>query len=216
MKIKLVGKGKVGSLFFDSYSDDIVESSNFSKDLNSEIKCDGVIDFSHPSNLDDLLNYCTLNNLPLVIATTGYDINEEKKILNASKIIPICKDVNFSNGIIKLKNIIKKYVYYYKDILISETHRIDKKDAPSGTALMLKKYILSLNPTSNVIIRSIRKGDVNGIHKIVFKDEYEELVITHKVNDRTVFVDGAYYAALLLKDKPKGLYSFKELIDDRN
>ena len=215
MKIKIVGKGKIGSLFFDSYGDDIVESSNYSKDLNNDIKCDAIIDFSHPNNLNELLNYCTSNNVPLIIGTTGYDVSQENKIIEASKKIPICKDVNFSNGINKLKDIIKKYVYYYDDILISETHRIDKKDSPSGTALMLKKYILSLNPSSNVIIRSIRKGDVNGIHKIVFKDEFEELSIVHKVSDRTIFVDGAYYAALLLKDKQNGIYSFKDLIDGR-
>ena len=215
MKIKIVGKGKIGSLFYKFYNDDIVESCSFVRELDKQKKCDAIIDFSHPDNLSELLKYCIDYNIPLIIGTTGYSVKQENEILSASKFVPICKDVNFSNGIIKLKEIIKKYVYYYRDIQISEIHRIDKKDSPSGTSLMLKKYILHLNPSANVLIKSVRKGDVNGVHKVTFKDEYEELTIAHKVTNRCCFVDGAYYAALLLKDKNNGIYSFKELIDGR-
>lgn len=214
MKIKIVGAGKIGRVFKERFNDEIVEQVNYSFELNNAIKCDVVIDFSHPDNLDCILNYCIDNNLPLVIGTTGYSINQEKKIYEYSNIIPICKDSNFSEGIIKLKKIIKEHYSNYKIIHITETHRLDKIDTPSGTSLMLKKYINALNPSIEVIIRSIRKGDITGIHKVTFCNENEELSIIHKANNRYVFVDGAYYAAFLMLKKPNGLYSFEDVIND--
>ena len=39
-------------------------------------KPDVIIDFSHPSALPDLLSYGKMNNVPLVLATTGYTDEE--------------------------------------------------------------------------------------------------------------------------------------------
>lgn len=214
MRLKIVGKGKIGRIFLERFKDEIVEQVNYSKELNNNISCDVVIDFSHPDNLNDLLDYCINNHLPLVIGTTGYNILQEKKIFETSNIIPICKDSNFSEGIIRLKRVIKEFYAYYKIIQITETHRLDKIDAPSGTALMLKRFILSLNPDIEVMIRSIRKGDVCGIHKVSFVNDNEELSIIHKANNRYIFVDGAYYAAFLMLKKESGLYTFEEIIND--
>ena len=47
-------------------------------------KPDVIIDFSHPSTLDDLLSYCKMNSVPLVIATTGYTDEERSKITAAA------------------------------------------------------------------------------------------------------------------------------------
>ena len=214
MKLKIVGRGKIGKIFLERFKEEIVEQVNFAKELDSKIKCDIVIDFSHPDNLDDLLDYCINNHLPLVIGTTGYNIAQEKKIFETSNIIPICKDVNFSEGIMRLKKIIKEFYNDYKVIHITETHRLDKLDAPSGTALMLKRYILNLNPNIEVMIRSVRKGDVCGIHKVTFINEDEEISIIHKANNRYIFVDGAYYAAFLMLKRGSGLYSFEGIVND--
>ena len=214
MKLKIVGKGKIGRIFLERFNGEIVEQVNYARELDAKIKCDVVIDFSHPDNIDDLLNYCINNHLPLVIGTTGYTIDQEKRIYETSNIIPICKDVNFSEGIMKLKKIIKEFYSSYKVIHITETPRLDKVDAPSGTALMLKRFILNLNPDIEVMIRSVRKGDVCGIHKVTFINEDEELSVIHKANNRYIFVDGAYYAAFLMLKRCSGLYTFEEIIND--
>ena len=64
------------------------------------------------------------------------------------------------------------------------------------------------------MIRSIRKGDVCGIHKVSFVIDNEELSIIHKAKNRYIFVDGAYYAAFLMLKKGSGLYTFEEIIND--
>ena len=117
-------------------------------------------------------------------------------------------------GVSNPEKIIKEFYSDYKVIHITETHRLDKLDAPSGTALMLKRFILSLNPNIEVMIRSVRKGDVCGIHKVTFMNESEEISIIHKANNRYIFVDGAYYAAFLMLKRGSGLYSFEGIVND--
>ena len=60
---------------------------------------DVVVDFSSPSNLTGLLQYCVENKTPAVIATTGYSAEEEIKIAEAASIIPILKTSNLSLGV---------------------------------------------------------------------------------------------------------------------
>ena len=71
-------------------------------------KCDVIIDFSKPSNLDELLEYSVKNNIALVIATTGFTEEEEDKIKEASKSIRIFKSSNMSLGINVLINLSKQ------------------------------------------------------------------------------------------------------------
>ena len=52
-------------------------------------KPDVIIDFSHPSALDSLLDYCKINNVPVVVATTGYTDDQIKQIKAAAEQIPV-------------------------------------------------------------------------------------------------------------------------------
>ena len=56
MKIKIVGAGKIGRVFKERFNDEIVEQVNYSLELNNAIKCDVVIDFSHPDNHTGIQN----------------------------------------------------------------------------------------------------------------------------------------------------------------
>ena len=105
---------------------------------------DVVIDFSNPSLLDGLLEYGIETNTALVIATTGFDDCQKKKIQDASKKCPVFFTYNMSIGINLLANLAKKAVQVLGndfDIEIVEAHHNQKIDAPSGTALMLADAI---------------------------------------------------------------------------
>ena len=65
---------------------------------------DVIIDFSHHSTIDDILSYAIKTKTPLVIATTGFNEEELKKIKKASKIIPIFHSSNMSLGVNVLLN----------------------------------------------------------------------------------------------------------------
>ena len=67
-----------------------------------------IIDFSNPSTLDELLEYALVNNVALVLATTGYDDAQIQKIQSAAQQIPVFFTFNMSLGINLLVELAKK------------------------------------------------------------------------------------------------------------
>ena len=195
-------------------------------------KADVIIDFSNPSLLDDLLAYAIETNTALVIATTGYDECQKKKISDASEKCPIFFTYNMSLGINLLANLAKKAVAVLGDdfdIEIIEQHHNQKLDAPSGTALMLAdaiseefekpmKYEYDRHSkrekrTKNEIgIHSIRGGTIVGEHSILFAGRDENITLSHSARSKEVFAVGAVNAALFMKDKTPGMYDMGELV----
>lgn len=195
-------------------------------------KADVVIDFSNPSLLDDLLSYCKRNKTAVVIATTGYDDCEKKKIQDASGEIPVFFTYNMSIGINLLANLAKKAVSVLGDdfdIEIVEQHHNQKIDAPSGTALMLAdaiseefdrpmKYEYDRHSkrekrTKNEIgIHSIRGGTIVGEHEIIFAGRDENITLSHSARSKEIFAVGAVNAALYMNGKEPGMYDMGELV----
>lgn len=195
-------------------------------------KPDVIIDFSHPSALPDLLNYCKMNFVPLVIGTTGYSDEEKAQITAASSQIPVFFTFNMSLGINLLAELAKKAVQVLGDqfdIEIVEKHHNRKKDAPSGTAIMLaeaineelgssKHYIYDRHAVrrprdkNEIGMHSIRGGTIVGEHDIIFAGHDEVITLSHSAQSREVFAVGAVNAAVFLAGKAPGLYAMKDLI----
>lgn len=214
MKILIVGKGKMGKTFLEMYGKEKVflvdeEISNFNE------KVDGVIDFSNPVLIEKTLNYCLKNKLPLVIGTTSYNENQLDKINVASKKIPICIDSNFSLGILCLKKCIESLsLFKFDKISIIEIHHKDKVDSPSGTSLVLKKFIEKIFP-NKVNIISIRKEDVFGIHRVEFINKGETISLIHDTTHRGIFAKGAKKALKYILNKEPRIYSFGDIINGK-
>lgn len=210
------------------YSDFTVVSSP--NELTS--KPDVIIDFSHPSALDGLLDYAKTNGTALVLASTGYNDQEIAKIKSASKEIPIFFTANMSLGINLLSELAKKAAVVLGDqfdVEIIERHHNQKIDAPSGTALMLaqsineaagEKYnyvydrhsVRKKRDRSEIGIHSVRGGTIVGEHEIVFAGRDEVITLTHSAASKEVFAVGAVNAAVFVAKKPAGLYSMADLI----
>lgn len=214
MRIVLVGKGLMGKVFYHRYKSEIVawvDSDSELKELN--IQSDVLVDFSRPSMINAIINYIKEENIPAVIATTGYSSLEEKEIVEASKYIAICKDSNFSFGMLKVKEIVKMISENFNgQINLTETHHINKKDAPSGTALSIRKIIQDQDQDVKII--SVRKGNEVGKHVIKYTFENEIIEIKHQVISKDVFAEGAYNAAKHILNKNRGLFSYKEVLDE--
>lgn len=196
-------------------------------------EADTIIDFSHPSALDDLLKYSQDTNTALVIATTGYDDEQKKKITDASQHSPIFFTYNMSMGINLLANLAQKATEILGDsfdIEIVEKHHNQKIDAPSGTALMLADAICEVKDsqmkyeydrhskrekrTKNEIgLHAIRGGTIVGEHDIIFAGRDEIITLSHSARSKEVFAVGAVNAAVYMNGKPNGMYDMKELID---
>ncbi len=194
---------------------------------------DAVIDFSNPVLLNDLISYSKKTGTPLVIATTGYNDEQKKKITDSSAEVPIFFTYNMSMGINLLANLAKKAVQILGndfDIEIVEKHHNQKIDAPSGTALMLAdamcdeinepmKYEYDRHSkrekrTKNEIgLHAVRGGTIVGEHEIIFAGRDEIITLSHSARSKEIFAVGAVNAAVYMAGKPAGLYDMKELID---
>lgn len=197
-------------------------------------KPDVIIDFSHPSVLPDLLSYCKMNSVPVVIATTGYSDEERAQITSAASQIPVFFTFNMSLGINLLAELAKKATQILGgqfDIEIVEKHHNQKKDAPSGTAIMLAEAINEeLNNTGKLVydrhsvrkprgkdeigMHSVRGGTIVGEHEIIFAGHDEVITLSHSAQSREVFAVGAVNAAVFLSGKPAGLYAMSDLIKE--
>jgi 4-hydroxy-tetrahydrodipicolinate reductase len=103
-----------------------------------------------------------------------------------------------------------------------------KKDSPSGTALTLAEMILKnvkrkkktrtdrIDGTiknSELHVSSTRGGEVTGTHTVYLDSFADTIELTHRAKNRSGFALGAVEAALWLHNK-KGLYDFRDIIDD--
>ncbi len=197
-------------------------------------KPDVIIDFSHPSALPDLLSYCKMNGVPLVVATTGYTDEERAEITAASANIPIFFTFNMSLGINLLVELAKKATQILGgqfDIEIVEKHHNLKKDAPSGTAIMIgeaineeldnsKHFVYDRHSVrrergkDEIGMHAIRGGTIVGDHDIIFAGRDEVITLSHSAQSKEVFAVGAVNAAVFLAGKQAGLYAMSDLIKD--
>lgn len=194
-------------------------------------KPDVIIDFSVPVATFQVLEYAKKNKIPIVIATTGFTGEEEKKIAEYANEIPIFKSANMSFSINMFQHLLREIAPKFKDtdIEIIETHHNRKIDSPSGTAQMLADtinealgggYRCEYNRHSKhekrdkkeIGMSSIRGGNIVGEHTVKFFGESETFEITHTSYSRNVFAEGAIKATEFIINKPNGLYNMDDLV----
>ena len=177
---------------------------------------DVVIDFSRPESTMPLVQEAKDHKKPLIIGTTGFTDNELKLIKEASNKIPIMLSFNMSKGVYYFKKNIKQFLEDNSDsmkCLISETHHTQKVDAPSGTAIELKKFI-ELNNNQEYItsieIESNRILDVFGIHEVIFFNDTNHISFKHEALSRKIFADGAISIAKSMAGIAPGMYTTQD------
>ncbi|MBL7218811.1 MAG: 4-hydroxy-tetrahydrodipicolinate reductase [Phycisphaerae bacterium] len=194
---------------------------------------DVAIDFSLPDGTMKFLGPCREGGIAMIIGTTGLTGAQEAEILGAADAIPIVKAGNFSMGITLLCKLVATAAAALGDdydIEIAETHHRFKKDAPSGTAIMLAKSIcraVSKDYDESVVfgrsgecprnpgeigIHAIRLGDTIGEHTISFGSLGETVTLGHSAHTRDTFVRGALHAAQWLEGRPAGMYDMTDVL----
>lgn len=197
-------------------------------------KVDVVIDFSNADLIPQVLDYCIKNETALVEATTGLSPENNLAIRQAAEQIPVFMSANMSLGVnvlIELARTAAAKLGLSFDIEILEKHHNEKKDAPSGTALMIADEINEqLDNTMDFIydrsqkkekrkrneigISAIRGGTIPGEHSVFFAGKDEILEIKHTAISRDVFGTGAIRAAMYIVSKKKGLYNMKSMLKE--
>ena len=195
---------------------------------------EGVIDFSYHAAVPDFVEKAAERGLAYVIGTTGLTEDEQARVAAASKKIPIVQSGNYSLGVNLLLELVKKAAATLGpeyDIEVTEMHHRHKKDAPSGTALMLAKSAaagrgvdfeksaiygrkgdVGERPVGEIAIHALRGGSVIGDHTVMFAGEVERVELTHKAQGREAFAAGALKALSWAKGKAPGIYSMRDVL----
>jgi 4-hydroxy-tetrahydrodipicolinate reductase len=230
--VKLVAGLSRQKLSPDASNSEFLMTSDYAEFLNA---VDVVIDFSLPDHLVALAGHAAAYKTPLVSGTTGLTTAQMHEIEAAAKITPLLHAGNMSLGVNLLCALVKQSAArlgFDYDLEISETHHRLKRDAPSGTALMLGQAaaqgrgqdhdevaVYGRNGTDaqrqegEIGYAVQRGGSVIGAHEVSFYGPSEELTLSHKAHDRRLFASGALFAARWLHDKPAGhLYSMADAL----
>ncbi|ADY12943.1 4-hydroxy-tetrahydrodipicolinate reductase [Sphaerochaeta globosa] len=196
------------------------------------VEADVLLDFSSPKSLHDYLDVAIERRLAVVVATTGLETLELNLLAAASEKIPVFRSGSMSLGVNLVQQLIKnaaKVLGEQFDVEIIEKHHNLKKDAPSGTALMLAdsvnegrtnklRYVYgrhgndSLRKNDELGIHSLRGGTIVGEHEVSFAGKDEVITIAHQAFSRQVFATGAVLATSYIFEKKPGMYTMQDMI----
>ena len=220
VRVMLIGAaGRMGKTMLDLAQSDREIEIAARCDLGDPIEpamknCDVAIDFSQADSIDEVCRAALQHGKSLVIGTTGHSQPQRKTIGETAHSLPIVLASNFSVGVNVLFWLTKKAAELVGSGFnpeIVETHHKMKKDAPSGTAKTLAEILKAMR-NSEILIQSIREGDVVGEHTVIFSGPGECLELTHRAANRGIFAAGALRAAKWILDKPPGLYSMQDVL----
>lgn len=191
-------------------------------DISEAVECDVFIDCT---SADAFMNssyhkYLQMQK-PVVIATTAFTEEDMTKLMELAKVVPVFLTGNFS---IALHDFIETLKFAVRrisddtDIQIVEYHHNQKKDAPSGTAIMIRDALVEANSrlTENMInICSVRGGNIFGEHEVIFANCKDEVTTyRHQVSSRETFADGAIEVAKWTVKQPNGMYDMDDFCKD--
>jgi 4-hydroxy-tetrahydrodipicolinate reductase len=195
---------------------------------------DGVLDFTSPASTVAFAGLAAQARIVHVIGTTGFSDDDLVKLNAAARHATIVKAGNMSMGVNLLAALTERVAATLGpefDVEILEMHHRHKRDAPSGTSLMLgaaaaKGRDVSLAQKSvttrdgdtgprrdgDIGFAALRGGDVVGEHSVIFAGPGERIELAHIASDRGIFANGAVKAALWGRGKPPGLYSMADVL----
>lgn len=236
MNIALIGYGKMGHMIEETallrrhrivLKIDLANPNDFNKEMMAV--ADVAIEFTGPDTAFENVTRCIELGVPVVSGSTGWN-NKIEDAVNfcRQKNGSFLHASNFSIGVnifFELNTLLAKLMAAQAeyDVTIRETHHTQKKDAPSGTAVILaeqilfnlprkKKWVNSDSTTSEVLsIISERIDPAAGTHQVKYSSEVDDIEIIHTAHSRKGFALGAVLAAEYISDK-KGIFSMKDVL----
>ncbi len=213
----------------------VLISSDISKVLPA---CPGavVIDFTAPEATMVTARAAAKNGNPVIIGTTGFSDEQLAELDELASRSLVFRSANMSVGINVIMDILPRLTALLGDaydVEMMEIHHNKKKDAPSGTALLLAEPLLKAKGLTRddintnrfdvreprkhaeIGIQSLRGGDVVGVHTIYYMGPGERIEITHQAHSRENFANGALRAARwIVSQKPGRLYNMQDVLHD--
>ena len=225
MRILLLGHGRMGQLVeslapaYGAMIAGVIDEHSGERAI-AEGKygpVDVAIDFTLADAVVKNLPQLAERKINVVIGTTGWQAQEASMRAIAGKAgIGVLAAANFSLGVNIFQLAVEEASRHFANhaefgAWIHESHHVMKKDAPSGTALSLKRGMESAGYARPIDVSSTRVGTVPGTHTVGFDGPSETIEFTHTVRDRAVFARGALAAAKWLVGK-QGWFSIRDLL----
>ena len=219
LRALLVGHGRMGRLvqsLAPEYGIEVagIVTSATAQDPDRWPAADVAIDFSTAAAVSANATVLAARGTSLIIGTTGWQDDEAavRKALAGSS-IGILSAPNFAIGV----NLFLQIADQAARMLVTrgfapwihEAHHAAKKDAPSGTAVALKRVVERAGAA--VDVSSTRAGHIPGTHVVGFDASVESITLTHVARDRTPFARGALEAAKWIHGK-RGWYTMRDLL----
>jgi 4-hydroxy-tetrahydrodipicolinate reductase len=222
MNFLVLGRGKTGSLVAQLARERHHHVSVLGADENRDGRAlgadllqaiDVVVDFTSPSAVPANIHACLRAKKNMVVGTTGwYEHLDSVRSAVAQAGTGFLYSANFSMGV----NLFFETVRVAAQAASSgytgqifERHHRHKKDAPSGTALVLQKIVKDASG-ADLEITSFREGEVVGLHELIFDSPNDRIYLCHDAKSRRGFAEGAVLGAEWLTGK-RGCFEFKDI-----
>jgi 4-hydroxy-tetrahydrodipicolinate reductase len=228
MKIALLGYGKMGqAVEAAARRMDIIVAEKYWDErplrMNEENKrlladVDVLIDFTAPDVVMENISKAAELRKPIVVGTTGWhDRLEEARRLADAAGIGLVYASNFSLGMQLFYRLTREAgrlfsVFEDYDVFMEEAHHQFKKDAPSGTALVIRSVLEPFYGDKSIPISCVRAGFIPGTHGVSFDSRVDTVKLEHTVRSRDGLAEGAVLAAKWIAGK-KGFYEYGEIVD---
>jgi 4-hydroxy-tetrahydrodipicolinate reductase len=178
---------------------------------------DVAVDFSLADAVVTNVPALARRHVNVVVGTTGWGSHEQVlRQAIADNGTGIVVAPNFSPGVVLFEAVVALAARLFgaqRDFgaFLYEAHHSAKKDAPSGTALLLKGAMERAGFARTINVSSTRAGHIPGTHTVGFDGPAETITLTHTARDRTSFARGALLAAQWVNGK-RGWFTMRDVL----
>ena len=218
MRLLLVGYGKMGRLVEEmAVARQHTVAGRIDAGDDTWPVADVSIDFSTVDALAANFPKYLERRLPVVIGTTGWSGRlAEYKAQAAAARLGVVAAANFSIGVNLFEMLVAEAARRMQSqpqygAWIHEAHHAAKRDAPSGTAFLLRDAMTDAGYQRGIDMSSTRAGMIPGIHTVGFDSASDTIELTHTARDRRGFASGAILAAEWLQGR-EGWFSMADVL----
>lgn len=178
---------------------------------------DVAVEFTSPDAVVANLERLIEAGIPTVTGTTGWtaELPRIERLVRARG-GALLHAANFSVGVHLFLRAARDLAARFAgrrefEAFILEEHHAAKRDAPSGTAAVLRERAREADPGREFPITSVRAGSIPGTHVLTFDGPHETVTLSHVARSRGAFAAGALAAAEWLPGRA-GVHRFETML----
>ena len=221
LKILIVGYGRMGRLVEElAVAEGFAIAGRVDQGREEWADADVAIDFSTADALLANFSQYVSRRMAAVIGTTGWNAHRDRLRADAARAgIGVVASGNLSIGVNVFELIVAEAARRMSaqpqfGAWIHEIHHAAKRDAPSGTALLLRDAMLEAGFDRPIDLSSARAGMIPGTHTVGFDSASDTIELVHRARDRRGFASGALLAARWIHGRT-GWFTMQDVLEQQ-